>query len=516
MTSNIETIRAAEAQIPLLQDQLQALRQEALADDGIVDAEERVEIERVEGKIDALKRAVAERLQIWQANKTAYEQLRSKLAPGLDEIARCDKDALSRDRQAVSDAAAEVDQTAAAEDYATALGLARALEKHVADFRELVAQLQENERLAALTPEELAETSLTSDGLDEVFTEEYMRELMVIEFPSERDPQSKADLKALMIEIEAGLSNSRRGTAMEELAVIVGEPPSAAELDADYARFLILLKQQEAVGTNNKSGEVPDLDETKHPDFRASREQLLFGKVMGDVFGIHEVFAALLSPTGGLVGPGNELIPGLVDSPHLSPDNPVALHGTVHDAAGYLKAYHNEGPGYNYRGNDVEAIVTDVIELLPDDIANTILPLTGQISGIAYWTWEAGDEYLEARCDEAVVLLEKELSDARDQAAVEIAEVIADVERTKQEVSDAAERFADDVEDRLDEAEQDLRDAADAFEAEVLDVADAFEDAVDRASSAAVEAYEEASAGARAMSDAAMEKLDAVASFIWS
>ena len=88
MTSNIEAIRAAEAQLPLLQDQLRTLRQEALADDGMVDAEEQAEIDRVEGKIEEVRTVITDRRQYWETNKATYEQLRASLEPGLAAVAR--------------------------------------------------------------------------------------------------------------------------------------------------------------------------------------------------------------------------------------------------------------------------------------------------------------------------------------------------------------------------------------------------------------------------------------------
>ena len=108
----------------------------------------------------------------------------------------------------------------------------------------------------------------------------------------------------------------------------------------------------------------PDLDLERHPDFTGSLSQLRFGSIVGDVFGMDPVFGALVSPTGGLVGPGN-------DSSSGDPNNPTVLHGTVHDAAGYLLNGHGVGPGYNYLKRPWELDRTD--------------PLAGQISGTAYW-----------------------------------------------------------------------------------------------------------------------------------
>ena len=92
----------------------------------------------------------------------------------------------------------------------------------------------------------------------------------------------------------------------------------------------------------------PDLNTEQHPEFTASNAQLRFGKILGDVFGIDAVFGSLISPTGGIVGPGNS--GGFLAT--LPEDGAVAVHGAIHDAAGYLYNCHDIGPGYDYLGNE--------------------------------------------------------------------------------------------------------------------------------------------------------------------
>jgi len=104
------------------------------------------------------------------------------------------------------------------------------------------------------------------------------------------------------------------------------------------------------------------------------------------VFKIDPVFGALLSPTGGLVGPGNVSwnaasvptdyftgSPAVWAADTLLHRPEVAYHGIVHDAAGYLLNYHRIGPGYNYLGLD---------SVTPD----TSNPLSGQQPGLNYWS----------------------------------------------------------------------------------------------------------------------------------
>jgi hypothetical protein len=104
----------------------------------------------------------------------------------------------------------------------------------------------------------------------------------------------------------------------------------------------------------------------------ASMSQLRFGSLVGDSLGgLDPVFGALLSPTGGIPGAGNVEIS---DRLYLAGGgrDVVGIHGVAHDAAGYLRAYYNQGPGYNY--------VPAGIRLLADTN-----PLAGQISGIDFF-----------------------------------------------------------------------------------------------------------------------------------
>jgi len=162
MTSNIDAIRAAKAQIPQMRDQLRLLRDEARADDGVVDQEERAEIEHVEGLIDTAHRLVAQRLAAWEADKAAYTRLRATLDTRLQAVAGSDAGALSGDQRKISEKTARVDLAADEEDYATALRLAQELQRLV----DLFLQPVENARLNGLTPEELTQISLSDDAIE--------------------------------------------------------------------------------------------------------------------------------------------------------------------------------------------------------------------------------------------------------------------------------------------------------------------------------------------------------------
>ncbi|KIN61133.1 hypothetical protein Z945_2118 [Sulfitobacter noctilucae] len=518
MTSNIERIRAAETVIPQLQDQLKTLREEALADDGQVDAEERVDIDRVADKLSSVMQAVATALQDWTANKAAYDVLRSGLETRIKDVAANTLPDLDQDKRAIAQLVAGLDQVAGAEDYAAALELCHKLETYLDSFESEV----ESARLDAMPPEQLAAQDLTQCDLDTLFTEDYMTDLADTHFPGEGTEK----LADLMTEIENGVSGERRAEVMAALSEIHEGSPTAGEFDADYTRFLVLRKQQDAIGDKNNCGDMEKLDEDKHPDFRGSRSQLMFGKVVGDAFDIHEIFAALLSPTGGLIGAGNQFV-GDIDSPHWDAENPISLHGTVHDAAGYLKSFHEQGPGYNYRDNFFEGLATDAIECLPPDWQAELLPYTGQLSGGGYWIWETGGEFTQAKLDEVALALEEGLTDARDDAAKEAARMLGEVEKAKQEMIKTADQARKDaeagldqarreVETRVQQAERDLRDLADQAEAEVMGACDAAQQAAESVGRSAVEQYEEAAAEFENMTQDACDTLDAIADFIWS
>lgn len=142
--------------------------------------------------------------------------------------------------------------------------------------------------------------------------------------------------------------------ALQQIADARGVP--LEKIQADWNKYQQVLAQQTANGT------AAEGLNSRNADFMGSRGQLRFGQVVGDAFGVDPVFGALLSPTGGMVGPGNNAFD--------AGDTAVGYHGAVHDAAGYLYNNHKAGPGYDYLGREGR---------------DTSSPFSGQISGIAYW-----------------------------------------------------------------------------------------------------------------------------------
>jgi hypothetical protein len=208
---------------------------------------------------------------------------------------------------------------------------------------------------------------------DLVITEDNLRELIDSQFVG----AESAGLKNAMMVLYTKPGGTVLSEALAQVEAIRGLPPGSGLAQYNKA----MAKQVAGVDRYKKhkeeSGHVydhavdnpsPALNTSEHPDFTASNGQLRFGKVVGDVFGIDAVFGSLISPTGGMAGPGNEKIPMIENG------SAVATHGAVHDAAGYLYNCHGIGPGYDYLGREPGA-----------DTSN---PLAGQ-TNMEWWI----DEY---------------------------------------------------------------------------------------------------------------------------
>jgi hypothetical protein len=105
-----------------------------------------------------------------------------------------------------------------------------------------------------------------------------------------------------------------------------------------------------------------------HAEFLGNSSSLRFGQVVGEATGLDPAFAAMLNPTGGMVGPGMDVL-----AP-TDANSPVIWHGIFHDAGGYLLNYQNSGPGYTY-----------LTGKQPASGQRGADPLQGQVEGISYW-----------------------------------------------------------------------------------------------------------------------------------
>lgn len=194
-----------------------------------------------------------------------------------------------------------------------------------------------------------------------VFTSEYRRKLIGSEFSG----AGSEDLRAAMIELSKDSPNDVK-KHLETMAENRQRP--LPEIENEYQRFREL-RQIQLDDIAHSDGKLEPIDQLKikQRDFMGSNWQLRYGKVVGDRLDLDPSFAAMLNPTGGLVGPGNM---GWRPDGVLMPES-VAYHGTYHDAMGYLLNYQKQGPGYNYMES-------------PFGFAKDN-PLAGQSTGIAQW-----------------------------------------------------------------------------------------------------------------------------------
>lgn len=152
---------------------------------------------------------------------------------------------------------------------------------------------------------------------------------------------------------------------------------SYAQVQQDYQQFLYM------VGDNPPTP-------TQRDNYWGTVQQLRFGTVVGDTVGMDAVFGALLSPTGGLVGPDEGYYKGfpIHDVADLlgvyNPESAMAYHGVYHDAAGYLQRIGMENVQYEY------IIPGQIDPLIEGPLLGMVFKdhpeLDGQIAGIVYWS----------------------------------------------------------------------------------------------------------------------------------
>jgi len=371
--------------------------------------------------------------------------------------------------------------------------------------RELSAEA--NAALEGLEPEQLAKEDLTQRDPGELFQDDYMDAL--VELGEKGMPGAGTEnLEQVMRFLAKGASGAKREKLIGALALIV--KADAKKLDVDYSRFLILRDQQAAIGKQKQKEVVPDLAEDIHSEFMASNAQLLFGKVIGDTFGIHPVFGALLSPTGGLVGGGNKSV-------QLDTDDPTAMHGIMHDAAGYLYNYHGQGPGYDY---------------LDMEERDTGHELTGQRSGMRYWhekldpdaegimmkgngfaldlidtVYEVEAKYLEAQ---------ELYAEGKKQATQLKVEAERSLQEARDTVTGAFDQAMDTANRKAAEVERDLEQAANDLERAANEAAVAAREAAEEAERAIVQTYDNAVSAVGAAAQEASDKLEAAWNYLWS
>lgn len=185
----------------------------------------------------------------------------------------------------------------------------------------------------------------------QLFNDSYMSGMVGTTFEGADSPEMR---EALL-----GLAQNPTGAdldrLLEKIAKLRGRPVS--DIKKEYEKFLKIRAQAVAVAAANGQPPPPPLSEVLQSAFMGSTQQLRFGKVVGEAFGVDPVFGALLSPTGGM---------GATDGLTLPTANSAAGYQAVfQDAATYLSNYHRAGPGQNYLGG-------------------------GPQTGLQYWTQKVG------------------------------------------------------------------------------------------------------------------------------
>lgn len=141
--------------------------------------------------------------------------------------------------------------------------------------------------------------------------------------------------------------------ALSRLAAALNRPLD--DIKAEFERFRQLATQPPSSYANFR------------PTYIGSLQHLRYGQLIAEVTGLSPVFGALLSPEGGLVGPG-------ALSKHVT-GGVLGYHAIPHDGGGYLCRALNIGPGYEY--------IHAEAGLIPGNCERS--PLKGQISGMAFW-----------------------------------------------------------------------------------------------------------------------------------
>jgi len=213
------------------------------------------------------------------------------------------------------------------------------------------------------------------DAVAELFKDPYLLSLIGKEYQGANSDELKDAMNTLW-KYRHDPNNPAVQDALQKIADARGK--SLAEMQSDWTKYQAALAEQERIAASKGLDPSSGLN-FLHGDFMGSTSQLRFGQVVGDAFGVDPVFGALLSPTGGLVGPGNAAVDG--------DDSAIGYHGAVHEAAGYLYNYHNQGPGYDYLGLEGR---------------DTSSPLSGQRAGISYWRDHVEDRGTGTRVADAI------------------------------------------------------------------------------------------------------------------
>ncbi len=215
--------------------------------------------------------------------------------------------------------------------------------------------------LSSTEKEDPSESSIELDVVDALFKT----------FPGQNDPLYTDSIKKLS-------ENSNDQDAIKGLSESLGISP------AEVKNQLVLIDKYKPEGVVKLSSDS---------DHWGSREQLLFGHTVAKNLDpkLNGSVAVLLSPTGGIVGPGSVDLSNVAGSFGVD-EHIIKVHAAVHDAAGFLFNKFGKGPGYNYQGGSLYKG----------------LPLSGQLKGYSFWkTAQNSLQYAATHVEDGVEHLEE-------------------------------------------------------------------------------------------------------------
>jgi len=210
---------------------------------------------------------------------------------------------------------------------------------------------------------------------------------------------------------------------LQDVADARGITLETAEQDFQRLAFLIGEGQDIQIGESNRG--------------YGNLAQLRFGHVVGEALDVDPAFASLLSPNGGLTGPGGisanidgdglfeEVAQTVAGANGINVSNEaLAYHSPTHDGLGFLQSHFNGvGPGYCYTEGEC---------LFGEDS-----PYSGQFSGIDYWegvtdrsSGEVAREGLSevgGEAVEAVTEVDRENAEAQREIREEVSEAGSEI-----------------------------------------------------------------------------------------
>jgi hypothetical protein len=173
--------------------------------------------------------------------------------------------------------------------------------------------------------------------------------------------QNDENLSNAILALSGDLKGKKLNKILKRISEVTNE--SLDETKKQYRRFQKELKKFSKEEKQRILGQIKEVK----PEYLGSLQQLRFGQLLAEHLDLNPVFSALLSPTGGMIGPGS--VPRNIW--FYSEKGVLAYHAAVHDAAGFLCNRKNIMPGYEYITNDQEPCERS--------------PLAGQFTGILYW-----------------------------------------------------------------------------------------------------------------------------------